>query len=225
MPPVQSCPAAHALPHAPQLVGSMAAFTQAVNPSNGQAVVPGGHVMPLSMTPASGTMLVQVPLEQNCPNAHVLPHRPQLVGSTAVFTQASIPSNGQEVRPGGHVMPLSTTTPVHVPLEQNCPSAQALPHAPQLVGSNLVSTQPTTPSVRVQAVNGDGHVHEASGGSFSWAVDCALLGVPPLPEHAASAIVPTREPTASVAAHQREGIIMILSLGGERARCRRHPRG
>jgi hypothetical protein len=170
--------------------------------------------------PASKGVPVHVPLVQNCPSAHVLPHAPQLVGSTAVFTHALIPSNGHEVRPGGHVMPASMAEPVQVLLEQNCPIAQALPHAPQFEGSNVVSVQTTTPLLPTQAVNPEGQLHEASG-SFSCDVDCALLGGSPLPEHAARDIPPTREPTINVAAHQREGIgsaiINALSLGGDRA--------
>jgi hypothetical protein len=157
----------------------------------------------------------------------VLPLAELLVGSKAVFTQAVIPSNGQAVNGSGHVKPASMTALVQVPLEQNCPTAHVLPQAPQLDGSNLVSTQATTPSLTVQAVNPEGQLHEASGSS-SCAVVRALPGVLLLLEHAASAIVITKEPTANVAAHQRERIgsaIIILSLGGERARCRRHPRG
>jgi hypothetical protein len=190
----QNCPNEQASPHAPQLVGSMAVFTQAVIPPNGHAVRPGGHV-----TPASIAVPLQVPLEHNCPNEQASPHAPQLVGSMAVFTQAVIPPNGHAVRPGGHVTPASMAVPVQVPLEHNCPNAQALPHAPQLVGSKAVFTQAVIPS-NGHAVRPDGHVTPASmGHDGSDSCDDCVPGVLLLPEHDASANAPTREPTANVA--------------------------
>jgi hypothetical protein len=153
---VQKSPNAHALPQVPQLAGSIAVFTQAVNPPNGQAVKGARHVRP-----ASNGVPVQVPLVQNCPKAQVLPHAPQLVGSKSVSTQAVNPPNGQAVKGGRHVMPASNGVPVQVPLEQNCPNAHALPQAPQLVGSKSVFTQALVPS-NGHEVNGGRHVMPAS---------------------------------------------------------------
>jgi hypothetical protein len=155
-PLVQNCPNSQALPHAPQLKGSMDVRTQAVTPSNGQAVVGGGHVIPASMT-----VPVQLPFEQNCPKPQARPQAPQLVGSMDVLTQAVIPLIWQAVVPGGHVIPASMAVPVQVPLEQNCPNAQALPHAPQFVGSMEVLMQAVTPLIW-QAVVPVGHVIPAS---------------------------------------------------------------
>jgi hypothetical protein len=199
-------------------------FWQHWSPLSGHEVVPGGHVMP-----ASRAVPLQAPLEQSCPGGQTLPHAPQLVKSELVFTQNGIPLIGHEVVPGGHEMPASKAVPVQMPLEQSCPRAQTLPHAPQLLGSKRASTQAGMPPSWEQEMNGAGQLHDASGsaGSASGDVDCAS-GVL-LPEHAAIAIVPTTETTANVAAHQRReevlSSIMSLSSGGERVRCRRHPNG
>jgi hypothetical protein len=128
LPLEQNCPNAQALPHAPQLVGSIDVMTQALTPSNGQEVVPVGHVIPASMA-----VPVQVPLEQNCPDPHARPQAPQFVGSMDVLTHAVIPSIWQAVVPCGHMIPASMAVPVQVPFVQNCPNAQTLPHAPQFV--------------------------------------------------------------------------------------------
>ncbi len=99
---------------------------------------------------------------------------------------------------------------VQLPLLQNgCAVGQTLPHAPQLVGSLAVSRQKGIP-LTGQLVKGAGHPastvgHVASGSPSCGAVDCDLPCVP-FPEHAASAIMLTKVPTASVAAHRRERI-------------------
>jgi hypothetical protein len=106
-------------------------------------------------------------------------------------------------------MPASLLMLVHVPLEQNCPAEHVTPQAPQLVGSIAVFTHAVIPS-NGHAVRPGGHVmpesvtQEASAGSPNGAVDCDLPCVLLFPEHAASAIMLTMEPTANIAAHQRE---------------------
>jgi hypothetical protein len=156
------------------------------------------------------TRLVQVLLMQNGrPAGQTLPHAPQLVGSLAVLTQKGTPLTGQSVKGGVHVMPASVTMLlVQVLLMQNgCPVGQALPHAPQLVGSPAVFTQMGTP-LNGQEVKGAGHPASMEGhvasGSPTCAVDCESPAVLPWLEHAASAIMLTKALTAIVAAHHRE---------------------
>ncbi len=154
------CPTGQTLPHAPQLNGSLVVFRQMGkgNPLSGQLVKGGVHGMPASLTG-----LVQVLLMQNgCPAGQTLPHAPQLRGSLLVTVQKGIPLIGQLVVGGKHVMPASLTGLVQVLLMQNgCPAGQTLPHAPQLNGLLVVSTQKGTPLIG-QLVKGGVHVMPAS---------------------------------------------------------------
>jgi hypothetical protein len=219
LPLEQSCPKAQTVPHAPQLVGSIDVLVQMVVPSNGHAVVLGGHVKPASRGgPASMGVPVQLPLVQNCPRAHAVPHAPQWVGSIAVFVHTVTPLDTHAVVPGGHVKPASTGVPAQLPLMQSCPNAHALPHAPQLLGSNSVLTQAVNPSTAHCMVPA-GQVNAASGGSVSCDIDCPPR-VPSFSEHAGRTIVPKIEPMANVAAHQREARIdevMVCPPCGRRA--------
>src|SRR6185312_3655179 len=76
-------PPEHACPHAPQLAGSLAVWTQSVP----QSVVP-----PRQVTP-------HLPVEQTWPLGHAVPQAPQLAGSFCVSTQRPPPSPPQSVAP------------------------------------------------------------------------------------------------------------------------------
>src|SRR5262249_38287341 len=101
------------------------------------------------------------PLVQNCPNEQTLPHEPQLKKSADVLKQRFVPSTGQEVSGGRQVTPASLTGPVQVPLWQNCPDPQTLPHAPELKKSAFVLKQLVVPS-NGQEVSGGRQVMPAS---------------------------------------------------------------
>jgi hypothetical protein len=70
-PATQTCPAAHATLHMPQLAGSTLVWTQ---------LCPHCVVPPLQLS-------AQAPCEHTCPAAHALPHLPQLSGSFVVLLQ------------------------------------------------------------------------------------------------------------------------------------------
>jgi hypothetical protein len=107
-------PAAQAVPHAPQLAGSLARVTHA----------------PAHMVCPAAHWVVHWPEAQACPAAQTVPQAPQLAGSVARVTHAP----EQMVCPGGHWV-------VHCPEAQACPAAQAVPQAPQLAGSLARVTQ------------------------------------------------------------------------------------
>ena len=157
MPCAQEFPSSHALPQAPQFLGSLSVSTQTDIPLTWQEVKGGVH-----RVPGSGGS-VQVPSMQNgCPIGQRLPHAPQLNGSLVVITQMGIPVTWQEVKGGVHVMPASVTRLVQAPLMQNgWPAGQRLPHVPQLVGSLVVFTQKGIP-LTGQLVEGGVHVMPAS---------------------------------------------------------------
>jgi hypothetical protein len=103
--------------HAPQLVGSVASFTQ-------RSGVP--HMTWVSRPPAHGW---QVPAVQLAVVAHTVPHPPQLFVSVFKSTQvvvAPVPHIRWLV---GHTQALFT---------QLAPLLQAMPHPPQFIGSLLV---------------------------------------------------------------------------------------
>jgi hypothetical protein len=101
------------LPHVPQLVASDVRFLQ---PSL-QQVMPGPQP------------LMHMPPQQTWPAAHGgLPHPPQLLESVPVSVQ--VPP--QLVWPGGHTQELAAHT---------IPPVHAVPHTPQLLGSDVRSTQ------------------------------------------------------------------------------------
>jgi hypothetical protein len=107
-------PAGHCTPHAPQLYGSVAVYTQT----------------PLqSVCPAWGQKL-QVPFTQyRLGLAQTVPQWPQLFGSLAVLTHVF----PQRVWPAGQTQ---------MPLAQIWPPVQVRLHFPQLVGSVRTSVQP-----------------------------------------------------------------------------------
>jgi hypothetical protein len=107
----------------------------------------------------------------------------------------------------------------HELLEQNCPGAQVTPHAPQLKGLVVVSTQRMVLSngqpVRPSGQSGGSGLHEPSTANDD--LDCAVLGElllehPASPEYAASAKALTRPPIANCSARQREGIRTAIML-------------
>jgi hypothetical protein len=112
-PPVQACPAWHAVPHAPQFKA---------------LVVTSVHWPPHACWPTGHP---QVPFEQAWPAGHTMPQPPQFVGLLVMFVQLA----PQVMVPPGQVAE-------HVPLAHTRPcAAQSLPHAPQLLPSDVVSTQ------------------------------------------------------------------------------------
>jgi hypothetical protein len=141
------------LPHAPQLLVSLAA-TQ----------------VPPQCTPLAQP---QTPLLQFSPGAHALPHAPQF--ATSVFRlahaepQTLSPAAVQLHTPSAHacpaaqalphfpqfsaLLPMSTQAPsqstwpsgqVHSPLLQVNPASHTFPHSPQFLPSDCWSTQPTS---------------------------------------------------------------------------------
>jgi len=72
----------------------------------------------------------QIPVEQTCPAAHVLPHAPQFFGSTLVSAHV----------PDGHAVKSSRHW--HLPARQCWPSPHWMPQAPQFSESKAGSEQP-----------------------------------------------------------------------------------
>jgi hypothetical protein len=155
--------AAHFVPHALQLAGSVCRFTQLV---------------PHAVSPA-GQLTTQSPAEHSCPEGHTCPHAPQFDGSVRRLTQVPlhtvcpVPAQALAHAPAaqiamppvgaGHALPhlpqlagspwTDTQLPPHAvrpaghvswqrPFEHTSPEAQACPQAPQLSGSLRRSTQP-----------------------------------------------------------------------------------
>ena len=158
----QGSPAPHALPHAPQLSGSLSVCTHA----SPQRVVPAGQA--------------HLPVTQISVGVHAAPHAPQLSGSTLVSTHA-LPHavNGGVVHVAAHapdwqngVAPLQTTpqapqlfgslpipahTPLHAcslgghahaPATHACPLGHALPQPPQFAASDCAPTHDVPHLVR-----------------------------------------------------------------------------
>lgn len=105
---------AHALPHAPQLSGSVWRFLHD----------------PLHAVCPDAQLAVHAPPVHTCPSAQAVPQRPQLALSTAVSRHTP----EHTVCPGGH----DTT---HTLFVHTCPAPQAVPHDPQFDGSMRVSAQ------------------------------------------------------------------------------------
>jgi hypothetical protein len=107
LPSTQGWPPPHALPHAPQFCGSDASDAH-VEP---HAVVPPGHV--------------QAEPSQTCVVVHAWAQAPQFCGSAVVSTQ-DVP----------HVVKGAPHEATHTPAWQSgVAPEQAVPHAPQLIGS------------------------------------------------------------------------------------------
>jgi hypothetical protein len=116
-PPLQTSPAAQALPHIPQCAASPCVSTQRAAPPTAHAVCPAGHAV------------MHAPPEQTCPAAQAVPQAPQFARSEASVAQ---------------VVPQATCPPGHEvaqrPMAHACPVAQAMPQAPQFAASLCVST-------------------------------------------------------------------------------------
>jgi hypothetical protein len=122
-------PATHATPQPPQLRASSPVDTHA----------PPQHACPAAHAgPAPQPALMQRPSEQVCPVRHATPQPPQLKGSAWVETQRSPQQTVGRPQVG---MPPQPIVNVQRPATHCCPSAQATPHAPQLVGSLCALTQ------------------------------------------------------------------------------------
>jgi hypothetical protein len=110
---LQTSPAPHVFPHAPQFAGLFVMFVQTGGMP--QRVVFIGH----EQTPALHTV----------PPVQAIPQPPQLFGSVFVSTQAPV----QSVVAAGQVV-------VQV-IEQTCIAVHIVPQPPQFCGSVFVSTQ------------------------------------------------------------------------------------
>jgi hypothetical protein len=108
----------HAVPHAPQLAGSVSVSTHML----AQSVSPVAHIA------------AQLPAVQTSPDAQAVPHVPQFPGSVSVSTHAP----PHEVSPVGQPQ----LPPVHI-----SPDAQAVPQPPQFIRSVSVSTHAPVQSV------------------------------------------------------------------------------
>jgi hypothetical protein len=124
-PAMQLCPAAQAVPHAPQLAGSESSVAQPIP----QRVWPMGHI----------AVPVHIPAPHVWPIAQVRPQAPQFKLSVAVSTHVPL----QFVCPAGHII---IELPQR-PAVQTWPAEQTVPHAPQFIVSVCVLVQ--TPLQRV----------------------------------------------------------------------------
>jgi hypothetical protein len=127
-PLVHTLPDAHALPHRPQLFGSVETLVShpfADTPS--QSAKPDEHTTP--HRPAAHTALAFGSVAQTTP------HPPQFDGSYIRFAQ-------YVGAPAGHgVKNAPPQSIAHMPLEQICPVGHVRPHAPQFALSVCVLTQ------------------------------------------------------------------------------------
>lgn len=119
-PATQVCKPAHALPHPPQLAGSLSTSTQVplqeTDPS--QAAGP----------PASGGVGTHMPLEHVSPAGQRLLQDPQLFGSLVRSTHAPPQLTAGAVHAAAHAPLLQTSLVGHV-----------VPHPPQLFGLDATS--------------------------------------------------------------------------------------
>src|SRR5215218_4538964 len=85
------------------------------------------------MEPQPPIVFTHLPCSHACPVAHLLPQAPQLLELVWVSTHWAL----QQSCPGGHLTP--PLPPhfffTHLPCLHVCPDLQALPQAPQLLGS------------------------------------------------------------------------------------------
>jgi hypothetical protein len=70
-----------------------------------------------------------LPIEQNMPIGHAVPHVPQFIGSTF----RSVHESPQRIVVPAHVLE-------HLPIEHTSPSAHLVPHAPQFSRSRSRTT-------------------------------------------------------------------------------------
>jgi hypothetical protein len=157
VPAEQVCPCVQAVPHTPQLFGSVVVCVQDEPhcwypaPQDAQSSPPscsGATPQPLVL-PELLQLATQLPATQSFPFPQAVPHVPQLDESVCVSVQnpvapaATVP---QTTCPVGHVErhapPPQTSVPgqidLQLPLVQTSPCAQTVPHVPQLLGSALV---------------------------------------------------------------------------------------
>jgi hypothetical protein len=127
-----TCPAAQALPHAPQFARSLWASTQVTAPPSS----------PPQRRRFAGHSTPHRPAAQVCPAAQALPHAPQLARSLCTSAQVF----PQSVYDDGQLC-------AHAPFAQTLPGGQALPHAPQWAtlrcGSTHCPPQTRSPAMQV----------------------------------------------------------------------------
>jgi hypothetical protein len=129
MPPWHTPPGAQALPHAPQLAGSLLRSVH-IEPCGL------GHICGLSgeqvMVPPA-----HMPPWQAAPGAHAMPQPPQFAGSLPRFVQYGVPAPGHAFGcAAGQVI-----EPPHAPPWQTTPVGQVRPQPPQFAASVLGSAQ------------------------------------------------------------------------------------
>lgn len=140
---LQTCPAAQAFPHEPQL------FTLVERLSQTPAALPPpppppGPPPPVFVQRVSPVGQVHVPFVHVAPVAHWFPHAPQFAALVLVSTHVCVvpppppkpppPCVVHSVCPDAHPS-------VHAPLTQVWSPVQRFPHAPQFVLLDVVSTQ------------------------------------------------------------------------------------
>jgi hypothetical protein len=126
-PAMQAWPAGHALPHIPQLLLSVCVSMHDCAPMTVQRVWPAGHI--------GGW---QVDATHESPAAQAFPQAPQCAVLVVVLTHViAAPEGVQSISPAGH-----TRAATHAPAAQRWLAIHALLHAPQLLMSVCVLTQP-----------------------------------------------------------------------------------
>lgn len=110
-PIMQLSPAAHAMPQAPQFIGSTSSVAHAAP----HIAWPGGHI----------AVPMHAPMLQVCPAAHMRPQPPQL----ATLDCTSVHAPPQFSCPAGHIV----VPALHMPVWQLCPAGQELLQEPQCV--------------------------------------------------------------------------------------------
>jgi hypothetical protein len=116
-PKSQRAPDGHAMPHPPQLRGSLSKSTH---------VAPHGICVPVH---TGGPPPVHVPMEQSAPFRHAEPHAPQFAGSWTGSTHRA-----------PHAMSGAAQLAAHEPAWQREPVAHAFAQCPQFRSSREVST-------------------------------------------------------------------------------------
>jgi hypothetical protein len=124
-PSMQLSTAVQALPHPPQLFGSVFSLTQ---PTVGQQLSPGAHAGP----PLQVVCTTQAPATHASPTAHGLPQRPQFFGSVSTSEQPVAQHWSVPVHTGP---PLHEAGAVQFPVWQVSPGGQRRLHRPQFLGS------------------------------------------------------------------------------------------
>ncbi len=178
LPAAQLAPAAHALPHAPQLAGSVWKFTQALPQRLGSAgmlheatqVDEVVAVVPHAVVPLAGAagQDAHALLQSSVPAGHVLqtpalhpagqtfPHAPQFFGSLVVLTSQPVDAMPSQFAKPAAQTGFEQTEPAHV----SVPPAvlHALAHAPQFLGSVDVLTSQPFAALWSQSAFGSVHI-------------------------------------------------------------------